>query len=239
MDFLWLGRFQTRTMFSWACQSQSGVMWRGWGWQLSWHSIIIDHRKFSSLFPNPTPRGGSSCFASHSSLDLKMKTRKVYPDLHFQDEGMLRVLLSCINIALVTSRIPGVTSTYLFSNWYSLEPEHSRDPLTPVLSTLNNIYKYLGDLLCAGWPVPGSPETLVRARDTQSSDKVCYWQHLEKCKQTIRGRQRDGAPEDQAPLPHCGHNTCRWVFCDISLSLTLASYQHPSRLNSYLNAVIC
>ena len=63
------------------------------------------------------------------------------------------------------------------------------------LSTLNNIYKYTGDLLCAGWPVPGSPEALVRARDTQSSDKVCYWQHLEKCKQTIRGRQRDGAPE--------------------------------------------
>lgn len=185
------------------------VWWRGWGWQLSWHSIIIDHRKFSSLFPNPNPWGGFSSstsprLASLSRLELKMKTRKVFTQISI-------------------SRMKGCCECcYLVSTWPLSHPafpvslQHIYSAIdTPwnlsilvihwhrSLSTLNNIYKYLWDLLCAGWPhwpVAGVPGDLVRARDTRTSDKVCYWQHLEKCKQTIRGRQREMEPQRTAAL---------------------------------------
>ena len=87
------------------------------------------------------------------------------------------------------------------------------------LSTLNNIYKYTGDLLCAGWPVPGplrpwSEPEIPRARTKFVTDSI--WRNVNK--QLEAAREMEPRREDQAPLPHCGHNTCRWVFCDISLS---------------------
>ena len=52
------------------------------------------------------------------------------------------------------------------------------------VSSLNNIYKYLGDLLCCGWSVPGSLGTWsALARDTRALTKFVtdsIWRNVNK-----------------------------------------------------------
>ena len=80
------------------------------------------------------------------------------------------------------------------------------------------------DLVSAGQRYPGS-------------DKVCYWQHLEKCKQTIRG-QRDARVSEDRELLHCLIVVI--TLADVSFVTSLSHWHLISthqRLKSYLNTV--